>query len=298
MLSICIPVYNFNVVKLVKELYQQAQSIDEQIEIVLIDDASEDKWRIVNQPDVSKISNYIELNKNIGRAAIRNLFLMHTKNEYLLFLDCDAIVHQSDFLSKYIKAIKSYPKQIFCGGRVYNDTPPNRSKKLRWKYGILKESKSYVERQKQPNKSFMTNNFVIKRELFEQVKFDERLKDYGHEDTLFGFELKEKGIEIQHIDNPILNGHLETNIIFIENTEKAVNNLKYILKYTNNSHKLINEITLLKTSKNVKPIKGIIKGAFFLTKPIIKFFLTKGYVSLFWFNFYKLGTYIQSPNPE
>ncbi|MCH8554939.1 MAG: glycosyltransferase family 2 protein, partial [Schleiferiaceae bacterium] len=49
------------------------------------------------------------------------------------------------------------------------------------------------------------------------------------EDTLFGQELKARGIPIHHIENPLLHLGLDTAIIFIEKTKIAVENLKYLI---------------------------------------------------------------------
>jgi len=43
---------------------------------------------------------YIQLDNNIGRAKIRNLFLKYAKYDYLLFLDCDTFIISDDFVAK------------------------------------------------------------------------------------------------------------------------------------------------------------------------------------------------------
>ena len=65
----------------------------------------------------------------------------------------------------------------------------------------------------------------------DKVKFDERITKYGHEDTLFGFELKKNNTQITHIDNPVINGNLETNEEFIEKTEEGLLNLLKIVEF-------------------------------------------------------------------
>ena len=47
---------------------------------------------------------------------------------------------------------------------------------------------------------------MISKTCFEQISFNEDLQGYGHEDTLFGYELDKKNIQIHHLDNPVLNG--------------------------------------------------------------------------------------------
>ncbi|MEZ4856691.1 MAG: glycosyltransferase [Gelidibacter sp.] len=289
MISICIPIYNFNVINLVNELSNQVSQLNVPSEIILIDDCSHNKFKKINET-VCKTKVYIQLEKNIGRAAIRNLFLEYTNYQNLLFLDCDAIINSPNFLSNYVVALQQYPNQLICGGRIYPKTPPKQNEMLRWKYGIQKESKPVEIRSQQPNKSFMTNNFVINKAVFEILKFDERLIGYGHEDTLFGFELKKRNITIKHINNPILNGDLESNETYLAETEKAIDNLIRILKFTNHDKSFIQDVELLRVYYKFYSLKSIVKAAFVMSKPFIKYNLTKGYINLYLFDFYKLGT--------
>jgi len=295
MISICIPIYNFKVVDLVRKLSAQSAQLNVLSEIILIDDCSNNTFRKINEGVCSE-KNYIKLEKNIGRAAIRNLFLNYAKYNNLLFLDCDSIISSDVFLVKYIDAIKKYPEQLICGGREYPKLSPNRSELLRWKYGVNKESQPFEERRKNPHKSFMTNNFLISKKIFETIQFDERLVEYGHEDTLFGFELKRRNIRIIHIDNPILNGDLEKNEKYIINTEKAICNLIHILEFENYDKQLIEDITLLHIYYKIYKLRKLIKISFIILRPMIKYFLSNGYVNLYLFDFYKLGTLVIKMN--
>jgi glycosyltransferase involved in cell wall biosynthesis len=272
----------------VKTLSSQLKLLEIPSEIILIDDCSDNSFKKANQSICEK-EVYIQLEKNIGRAAIRNRFLNYAQYDYLLFLDCDILIPTDDFILKYISTIKHYPNQLICGGRNYLKLRPKRDVRLRWKYGIKKESKTSEVRNQNPNKSFMTNNFVISKNLFETVKFDERLVEYGHEDTLFGFELKKRNINIIHIDNPVLNGDLVKNEDYIANTEKAVSNLIHVLEFTNYHKGFIEDVTLLRMYFKLYRFKKIIKLTFETLKPILKYSLSKGYVNLYVFDFYKLG---------
>lgn len=289
MISICIPIYNFEVSGLVKKLSAQSKALDVTSEIILIDDCSNNKYKEINESTCAT-HKYIKLEKNIGRAAIRNLFLKYATYEYLLFLDCDSIVPSDDFLKKYIDALKKYSAQLICGGREHQKLRPHKSKLLRWKYGINVESKTFEERGKNPNKSFMSNNFLVSRSVFKRIQFNEKLVQYGHEDTLFGFELKKRNIRIVHIDNPILNGDLDHNETYIKRTEEAISNLIQILKITNYDKELIQDVTLLQMYYKLYKVRNLTRVLFLILKPIIAYFLSHGYINLYVFDFYKLGT--------
>ncbi len=294
MLSICIPVYNIHVSALVTELYKQIQYLHEPIEIILIDDDSQISFRDLNKI-IEQPHQHIQLEKNIGRAAIRNLFLKYAQFDSLLFLDCDAIIYTPNFLLNYVDYIKNDFDKVACGGRIYPSEKPNRQKLLSWKYGIFVESKNADERSKNPSQSFMTNNFIIKKNIFQIVQFDETLVEYGHEDTLFGYELSKNNINIQYIENPVLNGDIETNDVFLKKTTASLINLKQILIKNNYDINFINQVKLLRFIYNVKPsfVLHIISFVFFITKPLIKFLLINGFANLALFNFYKLGLFLE-----
>ena len=124
MISICIPVYNFNVSLLLEELSRQMEKAEASVELILIDDCSSSENKELNKSACNK-HRYIELEKNIGRAKIRNLFLEYAQYEHLLFLDCDSLIPKETFLSNYLKAIKEGESSIICGGRIYDRAKPD-----------------------------------------------------------------------------------------------------------------------------------------------------------------------------
>lgn len=287
MISICIPIYNFDVSALITALKFQMEQTQMGCELLLIDDGSEEKFKSINR-NYSADCQYIELENNVGRAKIRNLFLEYVTQPYLLFLDCDAIIDSPNFLQNYLDQLPLEPN-IICGGRLYPKEKPDKNRMLRWNYGVQCESQPSAIRSLHPNKSFMTNNFLIEKELFASVPFEERLTQYGHEDTLFGYELSKKNIKILHIENPVINGDIETNEDFLKKTEAGIQNLIQILIFTNYDPKIINSIRLLKTYQRVKILKPILKPIFSLINPILRNNLIKKGNSVMLFNLYKLG---------
>jgi glycosyltransferase involved in cell wall biosynthesis len=297
MLSICIPVYNVKVGKLVRALSEQASGLDVPIEIVIIDDHSEDVYHKENKTLETEKIKYIHLPENIGRSRIRNLFLKYVQYNYLLFLDCDSEILDKQFLANYIAEIKRGEK-VICGGRVYADAMPDRSTCLHWTYGRTKESKPASVRQLNPNASFMTNNFVVERSVFEAVQLNEKLKGYGHEDTLFGHELKLRGVAIKHIDNPVLHAELHTNEVFMDNTDSAIRNLNSIMKFMGNDENFINDITLLRVYYRFKKLNllFLIRFLFAINRPFIRPSLCSGFDNMFALDFYKLGYFASIEN--
>ena len=85
MYTICLPVYNYDICGLVASLVKQALATNVPYEILLIDDASRSDFVSTNKNILQhKNIRFIGLNKNIGRAAIRNLLAQKAQYEYLI----------------------------------------------------------------------------------------------------------------------------------------------------------------------------------------------------------------------
>lgn len=288
MLSICIPVYNDDVTPLVYALASQGASLQVPFEIILIDDASDLPFRNKNEK-LSPAAMYIQLTENIGRAKIRNLFTAHARYPYLLFLDCDVVLLSGSFLTNYVEKLKDGSAFVICGGRIYDSLTPDRSHRLRWTYGRKKESQPTEVRSQHPYQSFMTNNFIIRKEVLEAIRFDETLEGYGHEDTLFGYSLQKREIPVSHIHNPVLNGHLESNEVYLKKTEEGVKNLARIVNGMGEEKEFIRGVSLLRFYQKIKALAPVLRIVFHMTKPFFLPLLKKGYVLLPLFDFYKLG---------
>ena len=293
MLSILIPTYNFEITKLVSELHRQVSELKINFEILVIDDASNKEFRKVNSLiQQFNMVKYIELEENIGRAKIRNQLARLAKYDNLLFMDCDSQVPDNEYIKKYLSYCEK--ENLVCGGREYAKMPPeDKNLFLRWFYGVKRECSSAEIRNLHPNKSFMTNNFLISKKIFSNLKFDENISGYGHEDTLFGIELKQKNIFIKHINNPLIHIGLETNSEFLSKTKKGIINLKQIYNGYNFKSELIENIKLLKYYNLVK--KSRTKFVVILFYRIFKKQIEKNLLgnspSLILFDFYKLANF-------
>ncbi len=289
MLSICIPVYNFDIRALISALEKQIGTTDIPVNLILIDDGSEEAYHKTNASAAIN-HQYVRLERNIGRAKIRNLFLNYTDAKYLLFLDCDVIT-PPNFIQTYLAVIRNTSPKVVCGGRIYPDAMADRSKLLSYRYGIYRESKPVEERKQHPNDSFMTNNFVIRSAIFRKFPFEESISGYGHEDTLLGFELKKAAIEITHIENPVINGDIETNAVYLKKTNQAIANLVQIVNSIESREAFTHSVRLLRVyfySLN-NASRAILMITFRVSKSLILRALLSGSAPIWLFDFYKLG---------
>lgn len=294
MISICIPIFNCQVYNLIISIVEQCFASQITFEVILIDDCSSYNFKKYNAAisDISNV-NYIQLDKNIGRAAIRNLFLKYARYDYLLFLDCDSEIPDNQFIRRYIDTIKQN-SDVICGGRIYTVMPENKLMLLRWNYGLKRECIPAKFREKKPYYSFLSNNFLIKKVIFEEIKFDERLFKYGHEDTLFGYLLKINNIQIIHIDNPTIHKNYEEAELFIRKSRMAIENLYFIYKEINPGDDFKEIAKLLKTYVSIKKfyLDKIIALVFYGLKPLFHFlYINRGFTGLKLFDLYKL-TYL------
>ena len=236
MLSILIPTYNYDCYDLVKELHRQASQLNIEFEIIVADDCS--KTEIPRLQLINQLSNcqLIKPQQNLGRAKIRNFLADKSQYNHLLFIDSDSFPANNDFLKKYIELI---PQNIIAlGGRIYNKAQ-DKHHTLLTKYGITKE------RNNNPihisNAPFTSPNFLIPKAIFNKIRFNENIKGYGHEDTIFGIELSRHNIPFHHFDNPIIHLQIENNLTFIQKTNESVANLYHI--YTTKKYPVLETLS-------------------------------------------------------
>lgn len=291
MLSVCIPVYNYDIRQLVSDLNDEIHRNHLNAEIILIDDASNSSFRETNETAAHLVQKYIQLAENVGRAAIRNLFLQYASGHYLLFFDCDVKILQPGFIKKYIDFLKTHPEtDVVYGGRKSRTEKPTGDKLLRWRYSNERENLPAEMRNSAPYLSFQTNNFVVLKRCLSEVNFDEKFRDYGYEDLLFAMKLQERNIAVAHIENPVLNTDEETNTVFLAKVEESVLTVAKMLNDPETAPKL-SDIRLVGTFSqlNNSGLIPVISFVFSILKSPIRKSLERGRASLKLLDFYKLG---------
>ena len=227
-LSICVPVYQYDARPLVRAVLAQAEAQGVEIELLLRDDHSPDgHLEDEHAALASELGFAFRQNaSNLGRSATRNLLAREAQGTWLLFLDADGLPERDDFLVRYAEAAASGHADVFCGGTSYAAEPPaDRRLRLRYRYGVEREARTSAERARHPYAAFSSFNFLIRRAAFARVGFDEALRGYGHEDTLFGHRLREAGFGVSHLDNPLRHLGLEPRETFLAKSAEAVRQL-------------------------------------------------------------------------
>lgn len=263
MLSICIPVYNQHISALIESLYQQEGFQVPDMEVLLFDDASDAAFRKQYHALQTKAGmRFSQLEINVGRSRIRNLLCREAKHDLLLFLDGDSLLPDRHYLARYLRARDVAP--VICGGVSYPPMPDNPGQRLHWRVGSAREVRLARERNKQPYHSFMSGNFLVEKEVLMRIPFNESISQYGHEDTLLGYELEKQQIPLHHIDNPVIHNGLETAAVFMEKTTQACENLLIIYGLLNRDQGFLQKSKVLRCCRLLSrwKLKGIVGWLF------------------------------------
>ncbi len=291
MISVLIPAYNWDVSGLVDDLIISADRFSGEVEIIICDDASPD------QSKFEKISALTAENENVilfrnkmnkGRSATRNELVAHASYDNVVFIDGDSrIASPGEFLSNYAKVMKDY--EIAVGGTHYDRQPPNdKNFGLHWKYGSIRESKTAQIRNQDPLRYFFSNNFYCRKSIFLAVPFDERIRGYGYEDSLWIREVVDKDHIFCHIENYVIHKGLNSNQKFLDNADEAVRTLAMWAKLkTPHSIRILSFFIRQKKSFGGRILLGLAR----VLRRSIRLVLERGLSrNLKLYDFYRLGS--------
>ena len=218
-LSILLPSYNNVCVSLVQALQRQADALWGKLdkpfryEIIVADDCSTDAACIDANRVIGDMLHcrYLRMEQNVGRAQIRNVLISESRGDYVLLIDSDLFLCDDNYLYKYATSTADV---VYGGTRIGGEglamvdneaNTENLKGNLRYIYEKKAEPSHWaVFRQLRPNQEISVCNLYARRDIMEAHPFDSRFKAYGYEDVLFGKRLAESGIEVTHIDNPVL----------------------------------------------------------------------------------------------
>lgn len=286
MLSILITIYHYNLYPLVQELHRQCSTLNINFEILTQDDASNSIHNLENEK-INLLSNcsFISLEKNVGYRENKNILVSKSIYDNLLILDGDCTLPFPNFIENYINQISNY--EVVYGGRIHAEKAPSNQQMLRWKYGKFMEDQTVEQRNKNVYRATLFNNTLIKKTVFNQIKFDSSFKKYGHDDTLFSFELQKINAKINHIHNPVQHDDIDTNIVYIEKTKNSLDNLYLLYKkglITKQYSKMVNLVSKL----HILKITYLLAFFYWIFKGFIEKNLRGNNPSLFVFNIFRL----------
>jgi glycosyltransferase involved in cell wall biosynthesis len=148
-------------------------------EVILIDDASEQDYSIIARGDIKIYKNLIRK----GLAWNKNFGISESLGEYIVFLDDDNEFHP-EFLDKTVSWLDWFQNVDAVGVDKIVVYPEGR----------------LLHRPKLP--CSINDGFLIRREVFDKIKFDAKLQ--ANEDADFGIQFFRAGFKMGLIDKPLM----------------------------------------------------------------------------------------------
>ncbi len=291
MISVLIPIYNYNVVSIIRELENQLKSIKVDFEIICIDDNSTlflEENKSIFETDYLK---FIFLSQNIGRSKIRNLLASKAKFDWLLFLDADVMPVKFNFIENYVKCIKSNQTNcLFVGGVNYLEEKPASEYVLRWKFGRTREQKSFLYRKNHSNTCFLSSNFAVSRSDFLKCGFDKEITKYGYEDLVFVNKMISQGVEIIQVDNPVYHLGIDKSSNYLDKVKESLFNLNELRNkklLSGENSKLLKYYELISKFR----MGWVFRSFYNVFKNLLELNLKSEYPSLVLFDIYKISLF-------
>lgn len=208
LVSVVIPVFRDGVlaVQAVRAVLAQTIPDDYTLEIVLVDDASDDNTltilESINLPQVRVLA----LPKNLGRSGARNRGADQVHGDCIVFMDCDCLPTSSHFVAAHLQALKS---AVASTGRVTGSGSGFWDRYQR-------DASQRRERQHAEGISYTgsSQNLAVQTNAFRAVGgFGTRYREYGFEDRDLLVRLTQLGsvawcadAEVRHMDTLTLSG--------------------------------------------------------------------------------------------
>lgn len=293
MISVVIPVFRDAVraLNLVHSLLLQELPSDHPLEIVVVDDGSNDGSTELLRQRTNGQFRLVALAHNSGRSMARNAGAENARGEFLAFIDCDCRPEDPYFLASHLGMLRS--GCIATCGPVMGDGHGFWSR-------YQSDASARRARQHAQGSSFAgsTQNCVVQTEAFHRAGgFDNRYKEYGFEDRDLFARLSRLGklgwcpdAAVRHLDTLALPTVLEkmhraagdSAILFARDHAKAYESLGYaaldvrLHAWLRALDLLLNP--LLRTAPAINRLILHPRVPYLLVKPIVKFLVAIAYM--------------------
>lgn len=216
MISICIPVYNYDVNPIIHQLLQQCELLPEFTEILIYDDASPVNVTLDRAHPLIGLHRGEE---NVGSVGSRAFLAAQASNNWALFIDADVAFPTGLFLKNYLNIINK-KTLIYYGGVLYQEKKPKSDEILRWKYGREREIRKPLN-QEQFYSYFVSCHFMIQRNLALELFKIDKIGGYGM-DIYLSFYMRNEQIPILYFNNPVIHLGLESNTAYLKKSLEGI----------------------------------------------------------------------------
>lgn len=211
--SVLIPFLRDDPSELVQLLDEEAASIAGAVEIVVMDDGTNDPdltARLRSQIQAMALpARLITLTKNEGRSKGRNRLAESARGGSLLFLDSDMRPDHSRFLWTWADLVAREDPAVAFGGFSLLQAPTDARFSVHRSMALKSDCVPYQERARTPEKYVYTSNLLVRRDVFETETFDAEFSGWGWEDVEWAMRVSRR-FTVVHIDNPATHMGLDT----------------------------------------------------------------------------------------
>lgn len=232
LISIIVPIYNVEkyLNKCIESIVNQTY---ENIEIILIDDGSNDNSGIICDEYAKKDNRIIVVHKeNGGVSSARNKGLKIAKGEWISFVDADDWIEQTFCQTLLNKVTQEQADIALCG---YNRITDNQIEKINANnQEVFLNSNEYLVKSLNPQTGFgFCHMKLIKKEVLKSISFNERI-EVG-EDALFNIQLSTYIKKAVFLKQPLYNYRINNQSVvkrYDENyANKYLKSMKIIEEY-------------------------------------------------------------------
>lgn len=225
MISVIIPTYNrgYIIKNSIESVLNQTY---ENIELIVVDDNSDDNTEEIINSFNDKRVKYIKLQENRGACYARNLGVKYSKGKYISFQDSDDVWHKDKLEKQKNFLEKNNLDVVGCKMSINRENSEQRN--IFPKNCNLHGENIYI-------RNYISTQLLFgKRECFLKEKFDERLPRFQDWELVIRLEKKFK---VEILDEILVEAYIQNNSI-TKNPIKAIQSLKIMIEKHNINNKV------------------------------------------------------------
>ncbi len=217
-----LPTYNreSTLLRAVKSVLDQTY---DDLELIIVDDCSTDGTEKLIKSVKDKRLKYVKLHKNSGANTARNYGIKKAKGDYIAFQDSDDEWLPEKLARQYQEVSKSSTDVCFCR---FIKIGKNSEEAIPEEGFILPDTKKEVWRKTFSGNFVSTQTLLVKKDVLEHIKFDEKLPRFQDWDFLIRVA---KDYKISFVDDPLVNVYVQNDSISKSNP-KAIRALEKMSK--------------------------------------------------------------------